>query len=267
MGLSGGRELLCKCLTHDGRPTATNPHLHVPLPPNDDRLSRIRIAAKSVRLKWADQKPPFSASVDIFQAKRAFGVKATSREELPTFQLPFMWDKAQICVKGTGHIRDGTIRRGEDEGWRCWRRVLRIRRPILPLPDSDGANSSTKDRQAGGRPGSYLCFLEGGGVLPCPFLPGSADLPPPCHSFLFLILQSRLIVQDMTQRGSVCSYHLVVDQWLPRNEGNTVEITEIGKHKFIWKHCIKVMVEHLNRCNTYNISNMSINVRWTDAMI
>lgn len=83
-----------------------------------------------------------------------------------------MWDKAQVCQ--TGHIRDGTIReRGVEwgcQGWRCWRRLLWIRREILPVADSSGANSSTKRQRLGGQPALYLLFFESGSVFFWPYL-------------------------------------------------------------------------------------------------
>lgn len=91
-------------------------------------------------------------------------LKATSRSCLPTSLLHFKWDKAQVCQ--TESSRDGFIR----EGWgrrRCRRRLLWIRREILPVADSGGANSSTKDSQTGGQPASLSRLFESGFVLLC----------------------------------------------------------------------------------------------------
>lgn len=89
----------------------------------------------------------------------------------PNISAPMhVGQSAGLCkFPQTGHIRDGTIRqREEGEGWRCWRRVQWIRREILPVADSDGANSSTKDRQTGGQPGSLSIFLRVRLCLPLP---------------------------------------------------------------------------------------------------
>lgn len=109
-----------------------------------------------------------------------------------------MWDKAQVCVfPQTGHIRDGTIRESEreGEGWRCWRRALWIGREILPVTDSSGANSSTKDRQTRGQHGSLSICLWVRLCLSCLI---SALCASHCLSlfFFFLFMSFAVIKED-----------------------------------------------------------------------
>lgn len=129
------------------------------------------------------------------------------KEVLPTSQLPFMWDKAQVCANSCKRdtLETGLSDRAEGEAWRCSRRVPWKGREILPAADSDGANSSTKDRQTRGQPALYLAFLELA-------LSSSASFPPcgdlflsqspitlPSFFFLSLFL-ARLMVTDMTDK-------------------------------------------------------------------
>lgn len=122
-----------------------------------DSLSFIRITAKKFPYDSWNRRSEATAfhPSHLFQAKHAFWVKTTSRRYWQPLRS-HSWDKAQVCVnsckQGTSEM--GLSDRVEGEGWRCWRRVLWIRREILPVADSDGANSSTKDRQTGGQPGS-----------------------------------------------------------------------------------------------------------------
>lgn len=94
----------------------------------------------------------------------------------------------------TGHIRDGTVwQRKEGEGWRCKRRVLWIRGEILPVADSNGANSSTKDRQTGGQPASLSIKSQALSSRPhytsvCCLLFSSKSPVSFCHSFSFFFL-------------------------------------------------------------------------------
>lgn len=124
-----------------------------------------------MELGIGDQKPPLSPpQPSSFKPNMPFELKLL-QGDAPNISAPIhVGQSAGLCkFPQTGHIRDGTIRqREEGEGWRCWRRVLRIRREILPVADSDGANSSTKDRQTGGQPGSLSIFLRVRLCLPLP---------------------------------------------------------------------------------------------------
>lgn len=163
-------------------------------------------AFSSMKLGKRDQRPPLSAPAinqPSFKPNIPFELKLL-QGGAPNLSAPIhVGQSAGLCkFPQTGYIRDGTIRqREESEGWRCWRRVQWIRREILPVADSDGANSSTKDRPEVNL-ALYLSFLESGTVFLYLFLPLHAShcflasILALCHFFLFFFLSFAVIKTD-----------------------------------------------------------------------
>lgn len=161
--------LFYKCLAHCGWPRMTNPNFYTRA---SDLLSFIRITARKCSAyesgKGGSEDTVFCLG-HLFQVAHAFWVETTSRRCRQTSQLPFMWDKAQVCVNSCTQdtLETGLSDRAEGDAWRCSRRVPWRGREILPVADSDGANSSTKDRQTRGQLALYLSFFRIGPVFLC----------------------------------------------------------------------------------------------------
>lgn len=165
--------LFYKYLAPCGWPRMTNPRSYTGA---SDLLSFIRITARKcsayesgkggggIRGHRLLPQPSFSSHTCLLSWNYF-------KEVLPTSQLPFMWDKAQVCVNSCERdtLETGLSDRAEGDAWRCSRRVPRKGREILPVADSDGANSSTKDRQTRGQPALYLSFFRISPVFLCLF--------------------------------------------------------------------------------------------------